>query len=515
VNITPQTIIDALGDLFISSNGICPEKMPNSVTNNSRKASEDTLFCAIKGSASDGHNFIKSAILAGSHIIVCENMPELAPKNCLFLIVSDSYAAYAKLAEFYQQYPAKKLTLAAITGTNGKTTTAYLLKSILNKPKKPCGLISTVEYSTGKNNIPAERTTPDAVELQRMFSDMNDSGCKYGVMEVSSHALDQNRIGSAKFAVAIFANLTGDHLDYHHDMESYFKAKKLLFDKHIAGNGYALINIDDKFGEKLYNSRPGSKKAFSYGTDKRADFRITDIVLSIEKTDFTLSLPNRETLKLTSPLCGRFNTYNIAAAAAAAHLLKIEDSIIKKGIAEMQCVPGRMERCSTKPLVIVDYAHTDDALKNVLSTVSELLDSRKLTVVFGCGGDRDRSKRPRMGAVAAKFADNIIITSDNPRTEDPEKIIEEIIAGFPQKSLYQVLPDRAEAIKTAIESTDKNSVIIIAGKGHEDYQEIKGKKYPFDDRKTVRQFTDSSSAGIFNCRLTEKKNRTQKYSFHH
>jgi UDP-N-acetylmuramoyl-L-alanyl-D-glutamate--2,6-diaminopimelate ligase len=493
VNIHLQKLKEALGELLMSCSGSSPEKMPERVTNDSRDASEKSLFCAIKGSLSDGHNFIESAISAGSKVIVCEDPQSYNAYNCLCLTVSDSYSAYAKLAEFYQNYPADKLTLAGITGTNGKTTTAYLLRSILNSPETPCGLISTVEYSTGGKVVLAERTTPDAVELQKLFSGMNDSGCRYGVMEVSSHALDQNRIGSAKFAVAIFANLTGDHLDYHNSMESYFQAKKVLFDNHIADNGYALINIDDPFGRELYDSYSESGKAFSYGQDKTADFRIDEISLSVEKTNFTLKLPDNDKVQLTSPLCGRFNTYNIAAAASAAYLLKITPSAIQKGIADMQLVPGRMERCATSPLVFVDYAHTDDALENILSTVSELLGSRTLTVIFGCGGDRDRTKRGRMGAVAAKFADKIVVTSDNPRTEDPDAIIKEIISGIPDNSDCMVISDRAEAIETAIKNACKNDVIVIAGKGHENYQEINGQKYPFDDRETVCKYIHSEN----------------------
>ena len=379
MNINLERIRNALRALLLSVEGKAPEEFPVAVTNDSRKAGVDSVFVAIKGSAVDGHGYIEPAVKSGCKVVVCETLPEIT-EGVLFLRVKDSYSAYALLAELYAGYPSNKLTLVGVTGTNGKTTTAYLIRSILNQ-LSPCGLISTVEYATGKNIIPAMRTTPDALELQNMYSEMNDSGCEYAVMEVSSHALDQNRIGSAKFAVALFTNLTGDHLDYHKDMESYFKAKKVLFENHIAKNGTALINIDDPFGKRLYDSVSSGKQAYSFGMDEKADFRIENLSFSIERTEFDLKLPDSNSIKLSSPLCGKFNAYNITSAAATAYLLKVGTEKIIKGVSEMASVPGRMERCSDNPAVFVDYAHTDDALENVLSTVSEFLLDRNLTVV--------------------------------------------------------------------------------------------------------------------------------------
>ena len=493
MNSSEQKIVATLGNLVISTEGPSPALPPTAVTNDSRQVSKNIVFTAIKGSCSDGHNYINSAILAGSAIVVCEEIPKEPPKGTLFIKVSNSYSAYAKLAEFFYEYPAKKLILTGITGTNGKTTTAYILHSILNTQKSPCGLISTVEYSTGKKNTAAERTTPDAVELQKLFAEMNSAKCHYAVMEVSSHSLDQNRIGSAKFAVGIFSNISGDHLDYHKSMKAYFEAKKTLFDEHIDDNGYSVINIDDPTGQKLFTAVSENSCTHSYGTAKNADFRITEINLAIDRTEFLLSLPNGDSLAIDSPLCGRFNVYNIAAAAVTAYLLKFEISDILAGIAKMNAVPGRMEKCSETPLVFVDYAHTDDALKNVLSTISELLKKRKLTLIFGCGGDRDRTKRPRMGAIAAKFADTIIITNDNPRTEDPNMIIDEITSGIPKNKKYSIIQNRETAIKMAIAEADPDTVILIAGKGHEDYQEINGTKFPFDDRECVRRVVNRNS----------------------
>ena len=490
-----QKIVDALGDLLLATEGPCPAVAPNAVTNNSREASEKTVFTAIRGSNSDGHNFIEAAISAGAKVIVCESVPQDLSENILFITVSDSYAAYARLAEFFYEYPAQKLILTGITGTNGKTTTAYILQSILNTYNPPCGLISTVEYSTGKNILSAERTTPDAVELQRLFYDMNTAGCRHAVMEVSSHSLDQTRIGSAKFAVGVFSNISGDHLDYHKDMNAYFHAKKKLFIDHINTSGASLINIDDPTGQKLYTfiAENSDSRYYSYGTAKNADFRITDIDLTINRSEFSLSLPTGDSLAINSPMCGRFNIYNIAAAAAAAYLLNIEISDILTGIATMSAVPGRMEKCSDAPLIFVDYAHTDDALQNVLSTISELLGNRKLTLIFGCGGDRDRTKRPRMGSVAAKFADKIIITDDNPRKENPKRIVDHIVSGIPENIKFSIIHDREEAIRTAISEADSDTVILVAGKGHEKYQEINGTKFPFNDKECVRKWVSRKS----------------------
>ena len=488
-----QSIIEALGALVLATEGTPPDHLPVRVTNNSREASTNTLFTAIKGSNFDGHSFIHSAISAGSKLIVCENLPSPLPDSSFFIVVSNSYSAYAKLAEFFYGYPSEKLTLAGITGTNGKTTTAYLLYSILNNSNIRTGLISTVEYNTGNYCNPAERTTPDALELQKLFNEMNSAGCTHAVMEVSSHSLDQNRTGSAKFAVGIFSNISGDHLDYHNDMSSYFTAKKKLFTNHISKDGASLINIDDAYGEKLYYSllKNPISKCYSYGVSENADFRISKINLAINKSSFSLALPSGEQIEVTSPLCGRFNIYNTASAVAAAHLMHINPVSILRGIANMPAVPGRMEKCSGNPLVFVDYAHTDDALGNVLSTISELLSNRKLTLIFGCGGDRDRTKRPRMGSIAAKFADTIIITDDNPRTEDPERIVNDIVLGIPKNKNFSVIHNRKEAIYTAINEATADTVILIAGKGHENYQEINGIKYPFNDKECVQKITNS------------------------
>lgn len=495
MTVSIQNTIDAVGDLLITTEGKIISVTPAAITNNSREASEKTVFTAIKGSSFDGHSFIESAISAGSKVIVCEVLPTPLPEDVLFIQVSDSYSAYAKLAEFFYGTPYEQLILCGITGTNGKTTTAYLLHSILNHHEKSAGLISTVEYSTGKSCTPAERTTPDAVELQKLFCEMTTADCTHAVMEVSSHSLDQNRIGSAKFAVGIFTNISGDHLDYHKNMSAYFSAKQKLFTDHISATGASLINIDDIYGKKLYSSisKNSASNCYSYGRSETADFKISKVNLAINKSSFLLTLPSGESFKVNSPMCGRFNVYNTAAAAAAAYLMKIDTKTTLAGIADMPAVPGRMEKCSDSPLVFVDYAHTDDALENVLSTISELLENRKLTLIFGCGGDRDCTKRPRMGAVAAKFADKIIITDDNPRTEDPLKIVNDIISGIPEKINFAIIHNRKQAIHTAISEADQNSVILVAGKGHEDYQDINGVKYPFNDKECIRRFLNTST----------------------
>jgi len=483
--------ITALGDNLILRSSQNNMPSPVSVTNDSRLAGKNTVFTAIRGAAADGHNFIPDALKAGSRIIVCEQIPAKFAENkeILFLQVKNSYRAYAELAEFFAGYPGRKVRLAGITGTNGKTTTAYLLHALITADNKKCGLVSTVEYDTGSGKkITADRTTPDSFTLQNLFSDMLKNGCGYAVMEVSSHALAQHRTGSAKFAAALFTNLSGDHLDYHKTMDEYFEAKKRLFTTSLDETGIGIINTDDAYGERLYNELKSRKNIYSFGMEKSADFAIQNMNLNISGASFELSIPEQNNgIKINSSLCGKFNVYNAAAAAAAAFMLGVPPETISRALKNAPQVPGRMEKCLDSPLVFVDYAHTDDALENVLSAVSGILEGRPLTVIFGCGGDRDRSKRPRMGKAAANFADRIIVTSDNPRTENPESIIQDIIAGIPDSANFAVFPDRKYAIEETLRNSQPDDVIVIAGKGHETYQEINGTRIYFDDRKTVRK----------------------------
>ena len=483
-------IIERL-DVKAFAGGDSADVQVSGVANNSKRVERGDVFVAISGAKTDGGLFVKEALEKGAAAIFAEKPPpgELLPSTPPpIFIVPDAYAAYARTAETLRGMPAESMRLLGVTGTNGKTTTAFLLRSITRAwTNGPCGLISTVEYDTVANSIPADRTTPDAAEIQAMLAEMRDNACRDAVIEVSSHALVQHRLGTAKFAAAVFTNLTGDHLDYHKTLDAYFDAKKKLFTEHLAPDGTAVLNIDDPNVAKLADSLRGDGvRTLTFGTAESADFRITEAEHSLAGLKFTLRLPSGSELSLSSPLVGAFNAANIAGAAAATFTVGAPPSAIAAGISAMPGVPGRMERCGDSN-IFVDYAHTDDALANVLSTARSLLDSEgkngKLIVLFGCGGDRDRTKRPRMGAAAARFADRLFVTSDNPRSEKPSAIIAEILEGIPSESNFKVIEERSEAIAAAVAATRPGDALIIAGKGHETYQEINGERHPFDDRE--------------------------------
>ena len=456
------------------------------VTNDSRKIGKDDIFVAVKGASSDGHEFVGRALAAGAAVIVHEKDIDTSAPRAIFIRVKKSYPAYAAICETFFDYPARNLKLAGITGTNGKTTNAYLLHSILSDSSLKTGLISTVCRRTGKKTIMSERTTPEAYELQETFREMADSGCTHAAMEVSSHALDQNRTGSAKFAGVLFTNLTGDHLDYHKDMESYFSAKKILFDNHTDESSAAAINTDDHYGKMLAEGAK-NMRLFSFGKTPEAKCRMKNLVLGEHETVVEVSLGGKKYI-LTTPLLGEYNGYNVTGAFALACGLGLEPVKIIESIAKGVNVPGRLEKVpNTKGInIIVDYAHTDDALGRVLTALRPVTRG-KLICVFGCGGDRDRSKRPRMGALSAKLADFSIVTSDNPRTEKPEEIIKEIIAGITPSAKFKNIPDRRLAICEAIKYAHPGDTVLLAGKGHETYQEINGVKHPFDDREEAEK----------------------------
>lgn len=476
-----KQIIEVLAPLLISKSGNDDNCEYSRITNDSRNVAPGTVFVAIKGSNSDGHEFIQDAIEKGAKCIIHQKNFQ-NKSGTAFIKVSDSYTAYARIAELSCGFPTRALRMIGITGTNGKTTTAFLLKSILKEAGIKCGLISTVEYSFPGSQRNAERTTPDALELMEILCEIRNSGCQFVVMEVSSHALEQNRIGTTEFSAAVFTNLSGDHLDYHGDMSAYFNAKKRLFTQHLAEGGVAVINSNDEYGNELIN---GDYRVISYG-EGEGDLQIKEYNSSLNGTSVKLEFKKME-LDIISNLYGEYNVYNIAAAVGAALALDIDIKAIIRGIKSMTAVPGRLEgfKLPSGALALVDYAHTDDALANVLKTLRKLKENQ-LTVVFGCGGDRDKSKRSRMGAVAAKFADKVIITSDNPRSESPDAIIAEICTGIPENFTYEVFIQRELAIIQALRNAQKGDIVLIAGKGHEDYQEVKGVKYPFDDREIIR-----------------------------
>lgn len=456
------------------------------ITNNSRNVEPSFIFSAIPGAKSDGHKYIPDAIAAGASLVIHSEELENYDDRLNYVMVSDSYFAYAKVSECYFDFPSKNFNLIGITGTNGKTTSAFLIRNILTENASRCGLISTVQYSFGDTLLDASRTTPEAYELQSLFNEMKNNKCDNVVMEVSSHGLDQHRPGTARFATAVFSNLTGDHLDYHKNMENYFQAKRKLFAEYLSENGSAVINIDDPYGKKLADEFVGCN-LITYGksSDALCYIKINSISSTGMEIDFTL---DGKPLPVKTNLTGEHNASNIASAISAAYALGVEPGKIRAALEKRIAVPGRLEQFVSRDGTVfyVDYAHTDDALFRVLSAMRNLCKG-KLIVLFGCGGDRDRTKRPRMGTVASRFADAIILTNDNPRTEDPLLIIEEIKKGIPDASKTYSLPDRREAIAKAVSLAKPGDIVILAGKGHEAYQEFNGKTESFDDRAELQK----------------------------
>ncbi len=454
----------------------------------SRRVQKNGLYVAVKGARSDGHQFVDQALERGAVALVVEN-PETHARATT-LVVEDSRRALADLAFTFYKKPALHLKMAGVTGTNGKTTTAFLLKHICESAGLRSGLIGTVRYQIADRILPATRTTPEAADLQELLAQMVNAGCKAAVLEVSSHALAQGRTRGLQWDVAIFTNLTQDHLDFHRTMEDYFEAKASLFtgltsqpDKHGAAS---VINLDDRHGELLVKRLGDSTPVLTYGLAQRADFRGSNYRTEFGGTSFQLDAHGRSYL-VRLPLIGRFNVSNALAALAAATSLGISLRDAVLSLAKAPQVPGRLEAVPAKRQfqIFVDYAHTDDALLNVLKTLRELA-PRKLICVFGAGGDRDQAKRPLMGRVADQNADFSIITSDNPRKEDPLAIIAEIKQGFRSEN-YEAIPDRAEAITRAISLAQPRDIVLIAGKGHETYQEFADHTVPFDDLQVAQR----------------------------
>jgi UDP-N-acetylmuramoyl-L-alanyl-D-glutamate--2,6-diaminopimelate ligase len=448
----------------------------------------------------DGATFARDAVKKGAIAIVSE-APPAAGVDVVWITTPDARLALAALAAAFYRNPSHELTLTGITGTNGKTTTSYLLCSIFEAAGIQCGRIGTVSYRVGSREIDAPRTTPEAPELQRMLRDMVAAGSGACVMEVSSHALALRRADYLRFGAAIFTNLTRDHLDFHRDMEDYFLAKRRLFEM-LPETAVAAVNVDDPRGRDVAAAvRPGVK-VITYAVDGNADVRPGPLTLTLEGLQFEASTP-RGTLTLRSSLVGRPNAYNILSAVAAAVGLDVPFRAIEEGVARVASVPGRFQVVSEAAddvRVVVDYAHTDDALKNLLETARPLAAGRLITV-FGCGGDRDRTKRPLMGAVAARLSDLVVMTSDNPRSEPPEQIIEEIKRGVavpadrvrperqggPRATPHIAIVDRKAAIEKAVQDAMPGDLILIAGKGHEKYQVIGEKTLPFDDVDVARR----------------------------
>ena len=451
----------------------------------SRKVEDKHLFIAIKGTQTDGHRFIAKAIELGAKAILCEDLPEELVEGITYVQVSSTEDVVGSVATVFYGEPSKQLKIVGVTGTNGKTTIATLLYNMFRKFGHKCGLLSTVCNYIEDEVIPADHTTPDPIELNKLLCQMVEAGCEYAFMECSSHAIAQNRIGGLRFAGGLFTNLTRDHLDYHKTFENYRDAKKAFFDG-LTKDAFAITNADDKNGAVMVQNCKAKVK--TYSTRSMADFRARIIECHFE--GMYLEIDGRE---VGVQFIGKFNVSNLLAVYGTAVMLGKRPEDILIILSTLKSVAGRLEPIRSKEGVtaIVDYAHTPDALENVLNAIHEVLDGKggQVITVCGAGGNRDKGKRPLMAQEAVKQSDRVIITSDNPRFEEPQDIINDMLAGLDAKQMKKVVSivDRKEAIKTATMLAQKGDVILIAGKGHEDYQEIKGVKHHFDDREVVRE----------------------------
>ena len=457
----------------------------------SRRIEEGHLFVAIRGTQVDGHRFIPKAIEQGAAAILCEELPETLSDDVTYVKVASTEDAVGPVSTVFYGNPSEKLKLVGVTGTNGKTTIATLLYNMFRKLGYKCGLLSTVcNYIEGEA-IPADHTTPDPIELNRLLARMVDAGCQFAFMECSSHAIAQERIGGLKFAAGIYTNLTRDHLDYHKTFENYRDAKKAFFDMLPKGS-YAIINADDKNGTVMVQNTKATVK--TYSVRQMADFRARIIECHFE--GMYLEIDGHE---VGVQFIGKFNVSNLLAVYGTARMLGEQPEDILVALSTLKSVSGRLEpiRSADGFTAIVDYAHTPDALENVLNAIHEVLDGRgKVITVCGAGGNRDKGKRPLMAKEAVRQSDRVIITSDNPRFEEPQEIINDMLAGLDQQQMKKVVSivDRREAIRTACMMAQKGDVILIAGKGHEDYQEIKGVKHHFDDKEVVREIINEATA---------------------
>lgn len=450
----------------------------------SRKVTQDSIFFAIRGVSNDGHSFIDQVIASGCKTIVSELVVNV-PVEVTLIVVQDSSVALSQMASQFFGNPSQKLKLVGVTGTNGKTTTTTLLFNLFTDLGYHCGLISTVVNKIGDVEIPSTHTTPDPVRLNELLSQMVAQGCTHCFMEVSSHAVHQKRIGGLHFTGAVFTNITHDHLDYHKTFAEYIRVKKSYFD-HLPQDAFALTNLDDKNGSVMLQNT--SARKFTYALRTPADFKAK--VLENQFSGLVLTLNGVE---LWSRLIGDFNAYNLLAVFAVSQLLGEDQTEVLTVLSNLESVEGRFQYLKSKTGItaIVDYAHTPDALENVLKTIGSIRTrNEQVYTVVGCGGDRDKAKRPEMASIACERSDKVILTSDNPRSEDPNQILRDMEEGVPGQHFKKVLTivDRAQAIKTAIAMAEKGDIILIAGKGHEKYQEIKGVKHDFDDLKITEEF---------------------------
>ncbi|HUC81662.1 MAG TPA: UDP-N-acetylmuramoyl-L-alanyl-D-glutamate--2,6-diaminopimelate ligase [Flavisolibacter sp.] len=480
-----KTIADILYKVHIAAVSGSTDVVVSGVQIDSRKVSHRSVFVAVKGAAADGHQFIGKAVEQGAVAIVCEEMPAEQKEGVSYIQTSDSAEAAGVMAHNFYDQPSTKLKLVGVTGTNGKTTIATLLYKLFTCLGYECGLVSTVENMISGNVIPSTHTTPDAVSLNALLKQMVDAGCDYAFMEVSSHAVHQRRIAGLEFAGALFSNITHDHLDYHKTFDEYIKAKKGFFDG-LSASAFAITNIDDKRGAVMLQNTAAKKLSYSLRSVSDFKGKILDNGLS----GLAMTINDQE---VHFRMIGEFNAYNLLAVYGAAVSLGQDKQDVLQCLSNTTGAEGRFDYAISpkeKVIAIVDYAHTPDALINVLATIKKLKQGHEQVItVVGCGGDRDKTKRPVMGEVACEHSDKVIFTSDNPRTEDPMQILVDMETGLPvsAKRKYISIPDRAQAIKTAISMAQPEDIVLIAGKGHEKYQEINGVKHHFDDKEVVQE----------------------------
>ncbi len=474
----------------IQVSGIVERKDINSVVYDSRKVKKNSLFVAITGFSTDGHKYITEAINKGATAVILENnnaLPEeiFTHSNVTKILVKDSRAALAEVSNSFFHQPSSKLNLIGITGTKGKTTTSFFLKNIFEKAGYRTGLVGTIANYIADKQIYTSLTTPESCDLNELFYEMLKENCSHAVMEVSSHSLVLNRVKNISFKASVFTNITSDHLDFHKTFDEYFAAKKILFDS-ANQDSFVIYNKDDVSWQKLIADTKA--KCFSYGKTTICDFQLDNVEFDLDGTRFTIKRKEK-IYNFSTKLIGEFNAYNATASFATAVSLGINPDVVVEGINSTPQVPGRFEAIrKNKKTVIIDYSHTSDSLEKALLALKNITkDSRPIYTVFGCGGNRDKTKRPVMGKIASELSHHAIVTSDNPRFEDPLEIIKEIIAGI-SKTNFEIIENREEAIKYAIKISEPDAAILIAGKGHENYQEIKGVRNHFSDKETAEKY---------------------------
>ncbi len=480
-------LLQGIGTIAVQGSMDC---IIRSITTDSRQVKEGTLFIAVRGTKQDGHAFIEKAVEAGAAAVLCEEKPNRAT-NLAWVQVQNTTVLVGKLAARFFGEPSTFMKVIGVTGTNGKTTIATLLYKLFTSRGYTCGLISTVENKIGEISIPSTHTTPDPIALQSLLREMRQAGCTHVFMEVSSHAIHQHRIAGLAFAGGVFSNITHDHLDYHQTFEAYLEVKKSFFD-HLDAHAFAISNADDKRGKVMLQNTPAKKIYYALKTIADHKGKILENTLAGLQLDI-------DDIQVHFRLIGSFNAYNLLAVYATARALGLDKTAVLTSLSELTGAAGRFE-CIVSPIekvmVIVDYAHTPDALLNVLSTIKQFRNpDQQITTVTGCGGDRDKTKRPLMAAVVCAHSDRVIFTSDNPRSEDPAAILLDMEQGIPAADRRKYIPilNREEAIKTALVLSRPHDIVLVAGKGHETYQEVKGVREYFDDRETVRNWINKLS----------------------